>query len=228
MVTDLATLEARVQAFVKDSGAADWTTAELDQAIRLALSEVSHLCPARAVGSIAATAAVYEYSVSTLTGLQTVVEVWYPYLSTDAVYKLTHAIPFRMIDDATLMISSDEEDDDGVAIVPAVGYYLRVFYEKEQTLAGLDSASATTLSGAEKSCLVLGAGGFAAVAKAQYLANRVTTGKDAADLVAKWGNDRLVEFRARAQALALGVSSVGLADEEDARVSGWTDEDLDI
>ncbi len=215
-MSDLTTLEARIQDLVKDSGAADWTTAELDQAMRLALSELSQLCPARAVASVDAVDSQYEYSLSSITGLVAVVEVWYPYLSTDDSYKMPNPVKWRMLDDTTLLLEDLDEDPDS-------DYDLRVFYDKVQTLAGLDAASATTLNDAEKSCLVLGAAGYAAIAKAQYLANRVTTGEDAALMVSKWGNARLAEFKQRA--FQLGQAD---AVADDARVGPWSVDKWDV
>lgn len=216
--TDLETLEARVQALVKDSGAADWTTSELDQAIRLALSELSQLCPARYEATLDVVDGQYEYdldSLALLPELQAVVEVWYPYLSTDDTYRLAHPVKWRMLSVHVLLIEPDEEPD--------ASYKLRLFYDKVQQLEGLDSAVSTTLNDAEKSCLVLGAAGYAAVAKAQYLANRVTTGEDAAQMVGKWGNARIAEFKQRAFQLAQH-DSMG----DDARIGWWPADEWDV
>ena len=215
MVTDLVTLEGRIQDFVKDSGESDWSVSELDQALRVALSELSQLCPSRTVTTIQAVTDAREYSLAAVTGLQAVVEVWYPYLSTDATYKLPHAVKWWMLDDSTLYLDVDEDPD--------VAYKLRVFYDRVQTLAGLDAATVTTLNDAEKSCLVIGAAGYAAVAKAQYLSNRVTTGEDASLIVSKWGNARLQEFKQRAFQLAQHDSVA-----EDARIGWWSADKWDV
>ena len=215
MVTDLQTLEERIQDLLKDSGGEDWYATELDQAVRLALSELSQLCPSRGVTTIQAVDEQYEYSLSAVTGLQGVAEVWYPYLSTDDSYKRPHAVKWRMLDDATLLLEGDQ--------VPDVAYKLRVFYDKVQTVGGLDAAAVTTLNDAEKSCVVIGAAGYAAVAKAQYLANRVTTGADAALIVSRWGNARLMEFKQRAFQLGQHDSV-----SEDARIGWWSADKWDV
>ena len=207
-LTDLETLRDRVEALLTDSSNAEWSTAELDQAIRLALYELSTVLPVRAVATIDAVDDTWEYSLSAITGLVGVVEVWYPYLSTDDSYKQPHPVKFRMLTDSVLFLDIDDYPDDG--------YDLRIFYDKVQTLVNLDSATATSLDEAEKAALVLGAAGYAAVGKSRDVTNEVTIGADVPTRLEKWGKARLVEFQERIVALA-AVANAG----EDSRIGWW-------
>ncbi len=205
-LTDLETLRDRVEALLTDSSNAEWSTAELDQAIRLGLYELSTVLPVRAVATKDAVDGAWEYDLSAITGLVSVVEVWYPYLATSASYKVSHPVKFRMLTDAVLLLECAETPDDT--------YDLRIFYDKVQTLKDLDSASATTLDDAEKAALVLGAAGYAAIGKARDVTNEVTIGAEVPAVLEKWGKARLTEFQERIVALA-AVANGG----EDSRVA---------
>jgi hypothetical protein len=207
-MTDLTDLRDRVEDFLKDATNADWTTSELDNAIRIALHELSVSLPAREITTMDAVDDKYEYDVSTVSGLVGIVEVWYPYLATDADYRKPHPVKWRMLDDSTLYLHVDEDPDSS--------YKLRIFYDRDQTLAGLDGAEATTLNAAEKSALIFGAAGYAVVALARDKIDAVTFGMAAEDL-RKWGWARVTEFRQRVQALA-EIQDAG----EDSRIGWWS------
>jgi len=211
MATDLETLRDRVEALLTDSGNADWNISELDQAIRLALYELSTVLPVRAVTTVDAVDNTWEYSLASISGLVAVVEVWYPYLSTDDSYKLPHPVTWRMLTDSTLYLDIAEDPDDA--------YDLRVFYDKVQTLNNLDSATSTSLDEAEKAALVLGAAGYAAIGKSRDVTNEVTIGAEVPARLEKWGKARLSEFQERVLALA-AVANAG----EDSRI-GWEEEE---
>ncbi len=207
-MTDHTDLRDRIEDHLKDSGNADWSTSEIDNALRIALHELSVALPARAVATIDAVDGQYEYSVSSISGLVEVVEVWYPYLSTDDTYKKAHPVKWRMLDDTTLYLEVDDDPDDT--------YDLRVFYDKVQTLNGLDGASATTLGEAEKSALVVGAAGYAAVALARSKVDTITIGGSAPEDLRKWGWARITEFRQRVYDLSV-IQDAG----EDSRIGWW-------
>jgi hypothetical protein len=209
-LTDLETLRDRIEDQLKDAGNADWTTGELDNALRVALAELSTVCPARAVATVDAVAGQREYSLAAISGLQGVVEVWYPYLSTDAELKKPHPVKWRMLTDSVLFLDVDEDPD--------ATYDLRVFYDKVQTVAGLDSAAATTVNEAEKAALVLGAAGYAATGRAVYLTDRVSVGgAQAVERLADWGRRQVGAFQQRIYALGQRDAA-----EDDARVGWWS------
>jgi hypothetical protein len=205
--TDLETLRDRIEALLTDASNVEWSTGELDNALRLALYELSSVLPVRASATIDAVADTWEYSVASISGLVAVVEVWYPYLSTIRSLRQPHPVRFRMVSDGVLLLEGVESPDSS--------YDLRVFYDKVQTLTGLDSASATTLGDAEKAALVIGAAGYAAIGKARDVTNEVTIGVGVPAVLEKWGKSRLTEFEERIVALAAAANA-----GEDSRV-GW-------
>jgi hypothetical protein len=206
-LTDLETLRDRVEALLTDGSNLEWTTAELDQAIRLGLYELSTVLPVRAVATKDAVDDTWEYDLTAIAGVVAVTEVWYPYLSTDDSYKQAHPVKFRMLTDVILLLDIEDSPDNA--------YDLRIFYDKVQTVNTLDSATATTLDDAEKAALVLGAAGYAAIGKARDVTNEVTIGAEVPTVLEKWGKARLKEFEERIVALA-AVANAG----EDS-VVGW-------
>jgi hypothetical protein len=207
-MTDHTDLRDRIEDMLKDTSNADWTTGEIDNALRIALHELSLALPSRAVTTLDAVDTTHEYDLSSVSGLLQVVEVWYPYLATDVTYTLPHPVPWRMLDDSTLFLDCDGDPD--------AAYDLRVFYDRLQTLAGLDGAAATTLNAMEQSALVFGAAGYCAVALAVDKVDKVTIGKGASELLRKWGWARVMQFRQRLADLAL-IADAG----EDSRIGWW-------
>ena len=207
-MTDHTDLRDRIEDAVKDAANADWSEAELDNALRIALHELSVSLPSRSVTTIDAVDDTYEYDISGVSGLIEVVEVWYPYLSTDDTYKKPHPVKFRLLDDTTLYLDVDDDPD--------ATYDLRVFFDQVQTLNGLDSATATTLNDMEQSALIFGAAGYAVLALARDKIDAITFGPAPEDL-RKWAWARIMEFRQRVQMLA-EVQDAGA----DARIGWWS------
>ena len=215
MTTDLDRLRDRVEALLKDAGNVDWSAAELDDNVRLALHELSGVLPVRASTLIEAVDGQYEYDLSSINSLGAVVEVWYPYLATDAGYKLPHPIQWRLLTDNVLYLEV------GAGAEPDSSYDIRVFYDKLQSLSGLDGAAATTLSEEEKSVLVGGAAGFAAYALGRDKIDAVTFG-EASDDLRQWGSARVSEFRSRLAELAQREAA-----NDDARIGWWSTDKWD-
>ena len=207
-MADIDTLRDRVEALLADSSNAEWTTTELDHAMRLALADLSVALPVHYVTTLDAADETWEYSLSAISGLVEVTEVWYPYLSTDETYKRCHPVRWRRIDETTLLI--EPEDD------PDASYDLRVFYTQSQTVTGLDGATATTVSEAEKALLVRGCAAFAALAKSRDVTNEVTIGAGVPERLRQWGLAMLQRFMA-------GLEALGMMDRqmEDSRTAGW-------
>ena len=207
-MTDHTDLRDRIEDLLKDSGNVDWSTDEIDNALRIAINELSENMPSRTVTTIDAVDDTYEYSLAAVSGLVAVVEVWYPYLSTDDAYKLPHPVKWRMLTDSILILDVEGDPDDT--------YDLRVFYDQVQTIAGLDSAGATTLNEAQKSALILGAAGYAALALAMDKVDKVAVGGAASEDLRKWGWARTLEFRQR-----IGEMADRQVQSEDSRVGWW-------
>jgi len=213
-MTDHADLRDRLEALLKDASNIDWSTAELDDCIRLAMAELSGALPVQAVTTIEAVDETYEYDLSSLSGLVAVVEVWYPYSSEEYEYRLPHPVQWRMLHGSTLYLNVDE--------TPDAAYDLRVFYDKAQTLSGLDGATSTSLDAEMKAVVILGAAGYAANALGRHKVDAVTFGNAAGEL-RKWGWARLQEFRAR-----LSAMSERLNGADDARIGWWPADKWDL
>ena len=207
-MTDLDTLRDRVEGLLQDAGNEDWTAEELDEAVRLALAPLSTLLPARAVTTLDAVDGQFEYDLSAVSGLLAVVEVWYPYLAGDARFGRPHPVRWRMLDEATLYLD--------VGLQPDAAYQVRVFYDRVHTLAGLDAATQTTLNAQEQAVLVLGAAGYAALARGRASIGQVNLGPDTPARYAAWGEARLKAFEQQVHALT--ASRHG---GDDARVGPW-------
>jgi len=215
-MSDLTDLVDRVENLLKDASNDDWTTSEIDEALRLALSELSQVLPARGVTTIDAVDDQWEYDISGVSGLVAVVEVWYPYLSTDNSYKRPHPCKWRMLDDDTLLLEYDDGDPDDT-------YDLRIFFDKMQTIDGLDGASATTVNEHEKVCLVVGAAGYAAQAKARSTLGQVNVGVRTPEWYAAWGRARLKQFWAKVYAMSAREDA-----SEDSRIGWWSADKWDV
>ena len=208
-MADIDTMRQRVEALLDDAGNAEWTAAELEQALRLALADLSVALPVHCVTALHAADRTWEYSLSAVSGLVEVTEVWYPYLAADGTFKRAHPVRWRRIDDATLLIEPPEE--------PSAAYDLRLFFTRCQTVAGLDGAAVTTVREAEKALLVRGGAAFAALAKSRGLTNEVTIGAGVPQRLREWGLTMLQRFTAGLQALSV-MASRG----DDTRVEGWS------
>lgn len=217
-MADIDTLRERVEALLTDSSNVDWSTAELDQALRLALADLSVALPVHSVTTLDAADETWEYSLSAVSGLVEVTEVWYPFLATDETYKRPHPVRWRRIDDATLLIDPPDDPDAAPSARDGAAFDLRLFYTKSQTIAGLDGATATTVSEAEKALLVRGCAAFAALARSRDVTNEVTVGAGVPERLREWGLAMLQRFMA-------GLQALGMMDRqrEDSRVEGWGD-----
>jgi len=207
-MSDLDTLRDQVEDLLKDAGNALWSEGELEQALRLALAEWSALLPARAVATLDAVDGQREVDLSNISGLLGVVEVWYPYDAFDVHYRRPRPVRWRMLDDATLYLDVEDEPD--------ARYGVRIFYDCTHTLQGLDDATVTSLAAPDRAALVLGAAGYAALARARESISQVSVGLDEAPRYQAWGQARLQEFVQQAYALGQVDSA-----SSDARVGAW-------
>ena len=209
-MSDLTDLVDRIENLLKDASNDDWSTTEIDEALRLALSELSQVLPSRSVTTMDAVDGQWEYDISGVSGLIAVVEVWYPYLSTDSSWKRPHPCRWRMLDDDTLLLQHDGGEPDDT-------YDLRIFYDTMQTINGLDEATATTVKEHEKVALVGGAAGDAAQAKARSTLGQVNVGSRTPEWYAAWGRARLKQFWAKIYAMSAREDA-----SEDSRIGWWS------
>jgi hypothetical protein len=186
----LTTMRARIGQALMDTGAAIWAQADQDEALRRALHEYSSVYPYRTVVSQALTSVLStngrEINVSAVSGLIDVFDVWAPYVAaTDkpTVRKFEYWLDQMLIyiPDGDKLLSTDTA---------------RIFYTKQHTLSGLDSAGATTIRAGDDSLILLGAVGYAAQSRAIDLTEQVTLDRQTVDFLQKLSADSLAAFRA--------------------------------
>ncbi len=162
----LATLRVRVAQLLYDVANAVFTTGVIDEGIRLALEEYSRAYPLRSVGTLAGVT-TREPALASLTGLVSVWEVWFPYTAAAPEYP-PRLVEFDVLDNAgtlTLLLFTDQAPN---------GESARVFYNKAQTLNGLDGAAATTFEGVDDGLLVLGGAGYSCLSRSAVLTETAT------------------------------------------------------
>lgn len=154
----MATIRARVQRDVDDTGEVVFTDDDVDRAIRRALREYSVKLPRTVAGNLTVATAGRSQSMSGLTGLIDVQRVWFPYYSTEPDLMPTW-VPFEVQVAGTLFLRSQDS--------PAVGDVIRVFYTAWHTIDDLDAATATTVPDVDEDLIALGAAGYVCEQKAR-------------------------------------------------------------
>lgn len=182
----LTTLRARVQARLQDASALRWATADLDEAIRTAIQQYTLKNPRRTVGTITLSAASREVSLSSLTGLIRVEQVWYPYTAASPEYP-PEMIQFDVWPGGILFLD--------VPNLPAIGQVARVFYTTAHTLNGLDSATTTTIPAEDVEIIVTGGAYFAAQQRAVELAESLQFDSSVVKRLADWAAEQGRNFR---------------------------------
>ncbi len=181
-MSTLAELRDTIEADLKDSGNAIWSTAELDHHIRHALRAYSAVDPQRLAAVVACTVDEREYALSDISGaLIDVTDVWFPYDAAAPEYPPRRP-PWSLLNGALYLEA---------VLAPEAGESLRVFYTAPHTLSGLDSASATTLDAAGEQVVALLAEAYAAFQYGASTINTVTASGWTPRHLREWAADRL-------------------------------------
>jgi hypothetical protein len=130
-----------------------YSQGDLDEGIRQALEQYSRHLPDHAIGTVTVASDTREIDISALTNLIRVEKVWWDYDSGTPGYPPAWR-HFAIWPGSILYIDDREQ--------PETDDVIRIYYTQEQTLNGLDSASATTLPVDDESFLISGAAAFAA------------------------------------------------------------------
>jgi hypothetical protein len=183
-VSDLDTLRDMVKQDLDDTGNDVWSTDDIDRAIKRALIDYSQVRPQEAVTTIELPADGREVDISSISGLTRVVKVWYPYDSSAA------ESPPRWVQwdkwAQTLYISSGDE--------PAGGKTVRIYYQKQHTIEGLDGASETTVPAEDEEVLIAGAGAYASLQKARGSVGEAGVSTETPEHWLGWGINRMAAF----------------------------------
>ena len=189
----LATLRDRVEVILQDSTNATYATGDIDEAITQALHRYQQTRPRQAIGTIALAAAGREIDISSLTGYVEVLRVWWDYTAASPEH-WPNWRSFQVWPGDLLYIRDEEE--------PANGDNVRVWYTLPHTLNGLASASATTFDAQDESTIATGAAGFAALFRAQEVAESVTADGGASRNLREWAVLMLDRFEAELAKIA--------------------------
>ncbi len=176
---NLAEMRARVREDLRDDDpqSSRWSDAELDRHIARAVLEASLAAPLEAVADLATTPGSRNLDLSSLTGRVVIEAVEYP----AGLYPPSF-VRFSLWGDAlTLLV---DRPPGGIEAV-------RVYFGRVHTL----DAASSTLPTALEDAVATGAAAYAALAWAQFAANRVNAGgEDVWRRYLVWGQERLARF----------------------------------
>lgn len=195
-MSTLTDYRAALRLTLRDGVAAVWNDAQLDEALREALTQYSRSAPDPRSALLTLTAAGRELSLAGLTDLVEVSEVWLPAETVGP----PHRRAFRRLSPTTLLIEDGTE--------PQAGGTARVFYLARHSMDGLDGATATSVPATGRVSLVMGAAALAWQARARQLAEA----ENVAPATRRWATEQaeawLVRWRAELAAVAASQSGV--------------------
>ena len=194
-MTALAAIRDRIEEMLQDTGNAIWDTAVLDEAIKQALDQYNLVNPLNMETVITLPGDGREIALSGVTGLLSVLDVWWPYDSDAAqeTWPPNRVRGWRLWWDdnqAVLFIEITEGSQ------PQLNEELRLWYAKQQTIQDLDSAATTTLRDDHESIIIMGAAGHAAMSRVVDLIEVAGTDLYQVGLLGTWGQRKLREFQA--------------------------------
>ncbi len=207
MTATLTTMRTRVQVLLTDTGAIAYTTAALDEAIRLAMNDYSEVWPRQLDTVITLPAAGREIALSSLADLTNVTAVHWPYDSLDP-----EAWPPNLVKGFALTF------DDGQPLLtltcntgaqPQANDEMRVWYTTPQTLDGLDGAAGTSINLPHESWIALGAAGYAAILRAGDVSATYTESSAVQANLEQWGAMCLAQFKSKLAQLSLTATQRG-------------------
>lgn len=209
-MSTLAQLIALVEADLKDTGNTQWSDDELTNHIRRALRAYNRAAPRTTYADVTTAADVRLYSLSALTGLMEVVDVWFPHNPADPEFPPTRPGWSRPYDGYLLLESADAPSGEATE-------KLHVVYTCPHTIDDLDSAASTTLDAQGEELIVLGAGAYAAQQMAAATIGTVNAATRTPEDWQRFAERRLARFRAgleelRVRRVAEGETRVAHSD----------------
>jgi len=156
-MTDIDQLRERVKTLLHDTSGIAWSSAELDEAVRMALAEYSRVSPRVCTAVLDVGSVGREISLAGLAGIRSVTDVWWPYTTSQDGENLLAG--YRTIWDGetpSLFLSSYR------GRLPHSGEKVKIWYTLAHTITGLDGGTVTSLPVEDESLVVLGACGYAA------------------------------------------------------------------
>jgi hypothetical protein len=189
-MSNLAQLRDRIEITLVDAANAIWSAGALDDALTTALDQYNLVNPQEIETSVTLAAAGREISLTTLTDLIRVREVWWPWISTIENWPPNRVRGFRVYRDSGVpMLFMDILE----GAQPQSGEKVRIWYDAPQTIDDLNG-SATTVPIEHESYLVIGAAGYAALSRTIDLIEISGTDLYQVGLLGSWGVRRQKEY----------------------------------
>lgn len=218
MAETLTTLRDRVELMLRDSSNDKWSTGQVDEAIRQALRIYSERLPYKSIQTVTLSADGREVDISSLT-YRTVERVWWDYDSSDPDYPPYYR-QFELWAGDIVFIKDSEE--------PESGDVVRLWTSADQTLSGLDSATATTFPENHTQIIAWGAAGFAVLSRVVEVAELSNLNKWVERNLREWGESQVMKFYgeldrlvAREATLHSGIAPARTLDRYDIGYSEW-------
>ena len=195
-MSTLAEIRDRVEEMLMDTGNAIWATGTIDEGIHQALDQYNGVNPLTMETVITLPGDGREIALSGVSGLVGVLDVWWPYVSgaSQETWPPNKVRGYRLWWDDNQPVLFLEIEPGGQ---PQSGEEVRLWYSKQQTIQGIDSASTTTLPGDHESVIILGAAGHAAMSRTADLIETANTDLYQVGLLGTWGQRKIREFMGR-------------------------------
>jgi len=219
-MSTLAQLRTRIRVLLMDTGAAIWDNDTVDESLRRALDAYSQVVPLDMETVVTLPGDGWEIALNALTGLLSVIRVYWPYDSSADPddQEANRARRWRLWwDDAQPVLELKTEADE----MPETDDEVRVWYTKRQTVQDLDSASATTIPTRHETGLILGAAAQAALSRAVDLVETAGTDMFQIVLLGTWARAKEREFAAFLRAVGQELSQSGAPFEETWQLDKW-------
>jgi hypothetical protein len=192
---DLLDFRDRIELMLMDTGNAIWDVSTIDIALDDAMTEYNLATQLHMETVITLPGDGREIALSGLTGLQAVLDVWWPYDS-DAeaeTWPPNRVRGWRLWwDDAQPVLILEIKDSSQ----PQLDDEMRIWYSKLHTIQDLNSADSTTLPQHHYRIVELGAAGYCAMSRTVDLVETAGTDLYQVSILGTWGQRKLREFRA--------------------------------
>ncbi len=217
-MSTLAQLEARVAARLVDAANAVFAVATIDEGLRSALAEYTAAFPQAAETVLTLPGAGREIALDSLTGLISVIDVWWPYDVSTEQWPPNQVAGFRVWWDQgqpVLLLSSKTGNQ------PQLGDHLRIWYTLPQTIANLDGAALTTVFASHETGLVTGAAAYAANSGQIDQIGTIRVDPSEVPALRLWANEHFEAFRAWLAAIAANAPASGAPFAEGWGIDKW-------
>ncbi len=194
VMSDLAAMIDKVEALLMDSTNATWDTDTITGALRRALQEFTINYPAEVEDVLELEAAGREIDISSLTGVNGITALWWPYDSSAENWPPNKIRGWRFWwDGSAPKVILDLAD----IAQPESGDKVRIWYTVPQTIEDLDSATATSLRTEHEGIVVIGAVGIACLSRVAELVNTAEADSYMTGILGTLGRSMQRDFRFR-------------------------------